>query len=370
MLMALMLTSPVAAAAQDTGASKAGAAKVEGPKIGVTIRRFVPDEPYNWRGARTRALIATIWYPASAGAVEETQWFGPPGAAVFNGGSAARDAAIVPGEGRFPLVVLSHGTGGSGPTLGWLGTALAAKGMIAVAVNHPGNNATEPYTAEGFALWWERARDLSVVIDDMLAEPGFGGRIDARRIGAAGFSLGGYTVLESAGGMTDRARFQAFCLSPAADESCKAPPEFPDLNAKLEALAKLDPAFQQSLRDAGNSYRDPRIRAVFAMAPALGPAVTPESLGGIAVPVEIVAGADDAIVPVASSAQYYAANIPGAKLTLFPYGVGHYTFLASCTDQGRTTIPALCRDATGVDRDEIHRLTIELALAFFAKTLR
>jgi predicted dienelactone hydrolase len=362
-LMALILTNAVAAAAQ-------AGSDTTSFKVGVTTRRFVPDAPYNWRGAQTRALIATVWYPASPEAVEQAQWVGPPGAAVFNAGSAAPDAALAPGDGRFPLVVLSHGTGGTALSLGWLGTALAAKGSIAVAVNHPGNNALEAYTVEGFSLWWERARDVSSIIDHMLAEPNFGGRIDAGRIGAAGFSLGGYTVIELAGGITDPARFHASCRSPDSDGACKAPPEFPDLGAKLDALAKIDPAFQASLRDAGKSYRDKRIRAVFAMAPALGPAVTPESLGGIAIPVEIVAGSEDAIVPVASSAQYFAANIPGAKLTLFSYGVGHYTFLSSCSEQGRTTLPALCQDATGVDRDEIHALTINLAVAFFARTLR
>lgn len=45
--------------------------------------------------------------------------------------------------------MLSHGTGSSAIQLAWLGTVLARHGYIAVAVNHPGNNALEPYTAEG-----------------------------------------------------------------------------------------------------------------------------------------------------------------------------------------------------------------------------
>jgi len=102
-------------------------------------------------------------------------------------------------------VLLSHGTGGSAVQMAWLGMELARHGYIAVAVNHPGNNATEPYTAEGFALWWERATDLSEVLDGMLADATFGARIDARRVGAAGFSMGGYTVLELAGARNESA---------------------------------------------------------------------------------------------------------------------------------------------------------------------
>ena len=77
--------------------------------------------------------------------------------------------------------------------IAWLGRALASKGYIAAAVNHPGNNALEEYTAEGFLIWWERARDLTSVIDMLVGDSQFGRLIDRSRIGAAGFSLGGYT---------------------------------------------------------------------------------------------------------------------------------------------------------------------------------
>ena len=41
-------------------------------KVGVTTRVFVPAEPYDWRGAKTHALRAMIWYPAVTDAREET----------------------------------------------------------------------------------------------------------------------------------------------------------------------------------------------------------------------------------------------------------------------------------------------------------
>lgn len=76
--------------------------------------------------------------------------------------SAAPDAR--PAIGKFPLIALSHGTGGSALSLAWLGTALASHGYIVAGVNHPGNNALDAYTSSGFSLWSERARDLSEVI--------------------------------------------------------------------------------------------------------------------------------------------------------------------------------------------------------------
>jgi predicted dienelactone hydrolase len=181
-----------------------------GFKVGVTTRDLVPAEPYDWRGAKTHALRAMIWYPAAAEAREEGQWIGPPILPFYSAGSAARDAPHAAGL-RRPLVLLSHAFGGSASDLAWLGTALAAHGFIAVAVNHPGNNALEAYTVEGYALMWLRAVDLSAVIDALLDDKTFGNQIDHTRIGAAGHSFGGYTVIAVAGCVTDPARIQAFC---------------------------------------------------------------------------------------------------------------------------------------------------------------
>lgn len=135
-------------------------------------------------------------------------------------------------------------------------------------------------------------------------------------------------------------------------------------------LAKTDPDFQQALAHAGDSYRDPRVRAVFAMAPALGPAFTAASLDKISIPVQLVAGTNDQSVPIGSSAKYFAAHIPGAKLVIFPGGVGHYVFLDVCTNKARKSLPILCSDALGVDRAAIHSSASGLALNFFAKNLK
>jgi predicted dienelactone hydrolase len=259
----------------------------------------------------------------------------------------AADAALALTPAKFLLIVLSHGTGGTGDNLAWLGTVLARAGSVAAAVNHPGNNAIDGYTVAGFTLWWERARDLSAVIDGILADPTFMTRIDAERVGAAGFSLGGYTMIAIAGGITLLAHFREFCASPAADGACQAPPEFGDLRAKAKALADRDGGFRAALANDSRSYRDKRVRAVLAMAPALGPACLPESFERIDIPVAIVADAADAIVPVGSSARSCAARISHAELTIFPGDVGHYVFMPSCTAAGRATLPRLCNDAPG-----------------------
>lgn len=343
---------------------RAEQAPAGGFRAGMAFRSFVPKEPYNWRGAKTQALPTTIWYPAAASAAEQPLQI--PGLNFFVLGNVAQNASIPSAPAKFPLILLSHGTGGTALSLAWFASALAARGFIVAGVNHPGNNAVEPYTVEGFSTWWERARDLTEVLDALLKDSAFGTRIDGSRIGAAGFSLGGYTMIEIAGGITDPAAFMDFCASPKADAICHSPPEFPTLIEDFKKLTKEKPDF---LRRASDSYRDRRVRGVFAMAPALGPAFRPASLTKISIPVQIVAGEGDTNVPVGSGAKYLAATIPGAKLVIYPGTVGHYVFLDSCTEQGRKSSPILCSDAAGVDRDAVHSQTVNSALQFFSHVL-
>lgn len=58
-------------------------------KVGIGQRSFVPDKPCSWRGAKTHALLTTVWYPAHPASVEQPQWLGPPDAPLFAVGSAA-----------------------------------------------------------------------------------------------------------------------------------------------------------------------------------------------------------------------------------------------------------------------------------------
>lgn len=334
--------------------------------VGFSLRQFAAPADYNWRGSEDSTLSGIVWYPADVNSGEEKdQYIGPPDAPVFYAGRAAKDATLAPAFGKFPLIALSHGTGGSAMQMAWLGTYLASRGYIVVAVNHPGNNAVTGYTVAGFIEGWERARDISTVITDVLADPRFGSKIDADRIGAAGFSYGGYTMMELAGATTDSQRLLTWCEQQKA--RCN-PPEMPDLMEKFQA-SKQQPDVQHSLQHAGDSYRDPHIRAVFAIAPALSQAFTPESLQKITIPVAIVAGAADSIAPPADNAEFFASHIRNAKLTILPGGVGHYTFLDVGTETGKKQLPQLFVDNPGVDREAVHNQVGAMAAEFFAKEL-
>jgi len=337
-------------------------------KVGVTSRVFHPKAQRNWRGAEHKELRVTVWYPAAENAVETQQEIGPPDAPLLLAGKAAEHAAMAPALEKWPLILLSHGTGGSAMQMAWLGTALARAGFIAAAVNHPGNNALEPYTAEGFVLWWERATDLSEVLDGMLADPEFGPRIDSDRVGAAGFSIGGYTVLALGGARTDISIITDLCHNTPNATVCHVP-EMKEMGTPEQMLATARRTSGVSLARSNESYRDPRVHAIFAIAPAVGFTLTPDSLHAMRVPVEIVVGSADPIAPPKDNADYIRSHIRGAKETILP-NVVHYTFLDTCTAAGKQQLGVFCEDPPNVDREAVHQQVDDMAVQFFDRALQ
>jgi predicted dienelactone hydrolase len=349
------------------GAEKRPAAAADA-RVGVVTREFTPKQMRNWRGAEGKTLHCVIWYPAVDTAIETRQLIGPPDAPLFEAGSATPHAPFAPALGKWSLILLSHGTGGNAMQMAWLGTALARAGFIAVAVDHPGNNsATDaPLTPEGMALWWERATDLSNVLDGMLADEEFGAKIDPRLVAAAGFSLGGYTALELAGARTDISALFDLCRKNDDNAVCNVP-ETRGMGTPDEILQKVRKTSGESLARSGESFRDPRIQAVFAIAPALGFTQTPESLHSIRIPVEVVVGADDPIAPPEQNASYVRSNIRGARETILP-NVTHYTFLDTCTAEGVKKLPLYCGDSAR--RDAVHAQVAGMAVQFFYRALK
>jgi predicted dienelactone hydrolase len=322
------------------------------------------------RGGQSGRLSVVIWYPAATQSAVAPIILGPPQTPYFSEGQAAQNAALAGAPARLPFVVVSHGTGGSAMDLAWLCAGLAARGYIVAAVNHPGNNAFEAPTVAGTSLYSLRAGDLSRVIDGVLAMSRFGPRIDRSRIGAAGESLGGYTALEIAGARTDNRLMDAYCGRDPSTPVCtgEASPAISELKAKAQALAATDSAYRAAVAAGSDSHRDSRVKAVFSIEPAEGPAIVPASLAAIDVPVAFVAGFGDRILPVMDNVIPDALAIPDAQLTLLPMPVGHYTFLIDCTAAGAQKFPAICGDA-GPARVAVHRATLDLAAAFFARTL-
>lgn len=124
--------------------------------------------------------------------------------------------ALEAGRAPMPLVLLSHGLGGTCEVAAYLGEYWAARGYVVCALQHPGSDDSVwrnvPAAQRMDALRaatrnpqnaLDRPRDVSFVIDTLLAEhergEGVGALIDPQRIAAAGHSFGAYTVMAVAG---------------------------------------------------------------------------------------------------------------------------------------------------------------------------
>lgn len=163
---------------------------------------------------RDRTLSGFIWYPTN-----DTE----PAALDFEsevwvGTSVVKDAE--PAQGPFPLVVLSHGMFGNAFNQAWLAGALAQRGYVVVAIDHPGTStwSREPDLSRQL---WERPRDISRIIDHALTTPSLTDLVDRDRIYMAGHSLGGFTAIALAGARYDAARLQRFCDATPGELVCR-----------------------------------------------------------------------------------------------------------------------------------------------------
>ena len=216
-----------------------------------------------------------------------------------------------------PLVLVSHGTGGSAAQMAWLAEPLVVAGFDVASVDHHGNNTIDGYLPEGFAFPWERARDLRFALDWLAT------RRELGAVGAAGFSIGGYTAAAMLGARLDRQIVGAIVLG-----HIELPPlpEYPNLQADL--IARVPPGrLQAAIAESDADYRDNRVGAAFLVSPAAGQIVTTASLSEIHRPVAIRWGEADDIAPPAENAERYAL-IPGADARSVGASVGHYEFLA------------------------------------------
>ncbi len=312
----------------------------------------------NWRGDGLRPLRWCSWYPAVDAqpmqASSEGTW--------FRSGPVVRDAPIRPSAKAHPVVLVSHGTGGVAAGLEWLASRLAMAGYIVLAVNHHGNNGLEPYCAEGFLCLWERAADLSALLDDCdwksrLKVP------DEAQIAVAGFSAGAYTAMLVMGARVAYSQFEA---ANPEKSPIRGPREFPNLADEIPSLLDRSRVFREAWARRTADYRDQRVKAALLLAPGRSVrGFSTKSLRRIEHPIKIVAGKDDLVAPVKDCASWLHNQVPTSELRVLDTGVGHYTFLPEPTALGLTEAPDIFQDGAGIDRREIHAFVSSMALDFF-----
>jgi len=318
-----------------------------------------------WSGDGPRPLAATVWYPASSESPEH-EWR----AGVFRFGYSALNAPFVDATPR-PLIVLSHGTGGSAAQLSWLAEHLVTGGYIVAAVNHHGNTAVEDRQwPAAFVLPAERSGDLSVLINKVLDHSDIGPRIDRDRIGAAGFSLGGYSVLGLAG--IQLASFDAWerrCSNRPDLNACQLPPEADFGLEDIDRMKSSDPTFQTALQRARTSVQDRRIGAVYAIAPALISLMEQTDVSNnMVAEVKVVLAEKDDQIAFSETSHVLDQILPQSGVRVIA-GATHYMFLAPCSIRGKFFLRSLCSDPVGIDRRNVHAKIGKDAAEFFDSTL-
>lgn len=295
---------------------------------------------------RSRLISASVWYPAASPTYRAPVGDNP----IFNPTMAFIGPAIAPD--RHPLVLFSHGSGGRADTSGWLLGALAARGAIVLAVDHPGSSSGDS-SARRSADLTARAKDLSAALDQILSDAAYGPFIDEANISMVGFSLGGATVLSLAGLRFDGA---------AQDRLCAADPEAGDCRFFKQGGVRF-----AAVPGFATDGRDDRIRRAVVVDPAFGGAVSDDSIGGLAAKVSFInLGTGGDLIhaaDVSPAGNGLAARLPGATVTSVAPAT-HFTFLATCKEGAQAMLEEegedpICTDPAGAVRSEVHDQLID-----------
>jgi predicted dienelactone hydrolase len=283
------------------------------------------------------ALKGAAWYPCaqSPGEVNLGKITLP----------AVKDCPL-PGE-KLPLIVVSHGRGGSFVGHHDTDEVLADAGFIVAAINHPGDTVSDLSQSGDLSIFVERPNHIKRLIDFMVGTSPFASQIDQSRIGFFGFSRGGYTGLVLIGADPEWASATALCAQSTA-HIC-------------DQLRNKDFPPQELTHD-------PRIKASVIVDP-LTIAFGDGSFSKIKVPVQLWASefGGDGVLP--HSVDIVDRNLRPKHEYRTVSGAGHFGFLAPCPPDWIKELPELCLDTAGFDRVAFHRQFDADVLAFFRAQL-
>ncbi|MDR3445319.1 MULTISPECIES: hypothetical protein [unclassified Dyella] len=281
--------------------------------------------------------------------------------------AAIPDAPAIPGA--KPLVVISHGNGGSRLGHHDLATFLASHGFIVATLNHPKDDFEDTSGVGHIEVLAGRPVQVKSTISTLLADPRWKTLIDPARIGVAGFSAGGYTSLMVVGAKPDFTRFVDFCARyPKDDNVCGKLAEFQTEATKSGlTLRQLMQQRQSQLNRYGDTA-DPRVKAAFVMAP-LSLIFDTHSFDTVSAPIYLYYGQNDHVLRPEANARHIQPLIHTLAGVKEVPKADHWVFLTPCAPVLTKEINELCIDPPGVDRVKVHEQINDDALTFFRKTL-
>jgi len=260
-----------------------------------------------------------LFYPSQTPALELA--FGPYTLDV------AMDAELAPG--KHPLVLISHGSGGSNLACRCYGLQLAKKGFVVALPEHPFNNRHNNDWEHSLENIINRPRHLSLIIDNLAGDSLFSNQLRVKKVAVIGHSVGGYTALALAGAEPD------------------ARPLL-DLRINVDQTSHL-PA------QAIEVVSDQRIKALVLLDPDVSLFLAENALAQVqaAVLLRVAAGDDNAL----AITQTIARGLSNALLlnSKIVENASHYSFLSPFPEALKDRVGEASRDAEGFDRLNFHK---------------
>lgn len=334
---ALCLPLVIACAAPDRGPrapSDTGTALPEAPW-------GPPDAVGPWAvGARTERagdLTLEVWYPTRSNAPPEPY----PDLPLLPLPGVPRDVA--PAGAEMPVVIFSHGYGGTRLQSVFLTEHLASHGFVVVGVDHPLNTAFDLDANETAVVALRRPVDVARAADHVLASEDL--PVQRGVFAVVGHSFGAFTALVSGGGRLDVDAALATCAT-----------------ADLAGCA-----FVAGLDVAGLPVPapDPRVAATAVLAPGGWYAFGDDGLAGVA-PTLVVAGRRDEDLPYDEEALPTWARLPGAPLATLERA-GHWGFVDGCA---YVPLADCAGEPDYTEPRAIQQITKTLVTAWLGQTLR
>lgn len=273
-----------------------------------------------------KAMDAVYFYPGVA-AEKTPSTIGPYQIA------AQKALNIVPGH--YPVIIISHGNAGSLWSHHDLATTLARQGNIVITLTHPGDNYKDQTGAGAISSWYGRPLQISVVITAATNDVELAKYIDKDKIAFIGFSAGGATGLLLRGGEIDAGRYENYCRKHEMKAICSTKGIIINNHPGLVA------------------HPDPRIKAWVFMAP-VSMAFSPASLKRVIAPTLIFTGDQDEELSWEENARELATTLAAEKEFQVIHNAGHFVFLSPCSAELNEMAPAICNDAPGINRENIH----------------
>lgn len=320
-----------------------------------------PDPTYD------RPITVEVWYPATGvdadATIEYQETLGradnpnDPLVPFTFSGRAQRDADIDGEDGPYPLLIVSHGYPGSRYIMSYLGENLASKGYVVVSIDH--TDSTFSDVTQFSSTLYNRPLDILFVLNQMAAfgaadsDSFLSGVVDANNTGLIGYSLGGYGVINAAGG-----GFGASYVPVLTQFGIPGVERFASLttgNADFEAR------------------QDDRIKAVFAFAPwgmnlNLWDA---DSLAALTVPLFLVAGSQDDISGYETGTRLVYENTVNSDRYLLTLDGARHNVAPNPPPAAATNYDQYMRYADSVwDSHRMNNIMEHFTTAFFGSILK